>query len=543
MPTSDELNKLLEMIKAQAGQSVADSAASMLATAQPQAQEQPAPQEQPVQEQDYVRQMTREAMNQMYQKRPILNGPERQAAAGLINYKNAWGQADNPDVQKAMGLNADQIRNLSSKGADNLRQIANGAGMNLTGYGADVSLTDALRNLQSNDARARIEALQGQYAMTSDQFFDRKYDELLLSGSSAREAKAVAGKLAQRYQAERVSYLQGMYHGYGRDGNYTNDFGVDVIGAIANENPILANLYAMVFPNPKDAQTRANTLEDKFIEQNNALSLLNAGLQNDVVRYNVQGAVQDRNADADWRRKFLTLDKESQNKILEYAAKSGIDLNKFIEEETLKQQWAKDKPSEVEAMRKQYFELFKAAGMSDEEATAATQEMLKQYAASLFTGNGRGGTGTGGKSGTGNDKTVDNLKKQHDALVANRDSWYGRLYDKDGFEKKDVPPEEKKKILEQIEKLDQEIAKVTASMGNANGTNDWVFALYPDDSDEILDAKLQRYFESHARNNYVKLRDDMEAYANNVGLPDNFRHRVMQRIRDKFQPKRPDRYR
>lgn len=101
------------------------------------------------------------------QQQPILNGIERQYAGNILGQKIAYDAAQNDAQRQATSMNANM-----------LRQAAQSAGMDLSGYGSDVSLQDAMQNLQTNDARALVEMFQGKYSKSSDQFYNDKFREL-----------------------------------------------------------------------------------------------------------------------------------------------------------------------------------------------------------------------------------------------------------------------------------------------------------------------------------------------------------------------------
>ena len=77
------------------------------------------------------------------EQQPVLDGLARRYAGDILGSKMAYATAQNDAQRQAASLNANM-----------LRQAAQGAGMDLSGYGSDVSLQDAMQNLQTNDARA-----------------------------------------------------------------------------------------------------------------------------------------------------------------------------------------------------------------------------------------------------------------------------------------------------------------------------------------------------------------------------------------------------
>lgn len=200
-----------------------------------------------------------------------------QLLGDILETKQIWGAAqdiaNNPeDVAKLLGVdaeklkgNAAKIQDLAHKRAELIRNTANSAGIDLSDVGEGVTLEDATRNLASRQSRDIIAALQGQYSLTSDQFYQKKFEDAIRSGLSARQARNLAGNLVREYQAQRVAYLDGVYNTYGRDGLVTNEYGNQFIAAMASENPTLANFYAQIYPNATNEYNRASQLEQLAI--------------------------------------------------------------------------------------------------------------------------------------------------------------------------------------------------------------------------------------------------------------------------------------
>lgn len=245
------------------------------------------------------------------QQQPILNGLERQYASKLLGPKIAYAAAQN-----------DAQRQEASMNANMLRQAAQGAGMDLSGYGSDVSLQDAMQNLQTNDARALVEIFQGKYSKSSDQFFNDKWNELIKSGMPVGRAQRAAGELARQYQGERVSYLNGMLHGYGFDGRVVTPVGQEMIRQIALEDPQSADMYLKVNPQQTDAYQQesslANSLALAALQQNNELARMAVAFG-----YNTQLA-----------------DQAAANTRQTYAQNQDVDYNKWRQQEIDKRNWA-----------------------------------------------------------------------------------------------------------------------------------------------------------------------------------------------------------
>lgn len=147
------------------------------------------------------------------------------------------------ELRRSSGLPiTPQIQNASySIALLTFKSSGNGIQFNVSGIVFFTSNGRAIPEM--SDSVLLNELISGNYAMTSDQYFDVKYWDLINKGSSAREAKAVSEKLAQRYQADRVSYLQNLFHSVGKKNGAINPFGLYIIKTLSDENPLLVALY------------------------------------------------------------------------------------------------------------------------------------------------------------------------------------------------------------------------------------------------------------------------------------------------------------
>lgn len=228
---------------------------------------------------------------------PTPNSYERQLQRAIVEQKQAYADAQ-----------TDAARQQASSMAEFLRSQGNAGGMDLSGYGSDVSLADAYKNLYSQQAREIMGALQGQYSMNSNQYYEQQYARALVQGLSRKDAKAVAGKQAREYQANRVAYLNGVYNSYGHDGLVTNDIGNQIIGMMSMENPSLANFYATIYPNAKDAYRQQNELEQLGVANKNALERMGAQHNfNEISAANADIRARDRDLFNDTRDKARAL--------------------------------------------------------------------------------------------------------------------------------------------------------------------------------------------------------------------------------------------
>lgn len=216
-------------------------------------------------------QQAAQAQAAQQQQQQLMNPAQWHYGKAILPYKNAYENADvlaralNPTVtdEAQLGAAADALRGLAHKNADNIRQIAKDAGIDLSGI-EDASYADAQRNMMTRQTKevANLLSGQGKYGRNADRYFDDEYMALIGEGKSANDAKRIAGQRAQRYQADRVTYLRNAYNMYGRDGNYTNEYGVPILQEIAMEMPEVAQVYATAYKLPTAAQERAEELYD-----------------------------------------------------------------------------------------------------------------------------------------------------------------------------------------------------------------------------------------------------------------------------------------
>lgn len=182
----------------------------------------------------------------------------------LIDAKRAYAEAEleynaaqTPEDKQA-ALVKMQVLN---EGANELRGIANEAGVDLTGYGEGVTLRDATRNLQSQAAKDFMHMYTGRYSMSSDQFYESEFERQMMNGTSAETAHRRAARAAREYKAKRVAYLNGLYNNYGlTNGQVTNQLGMQILSELAGEDPNRTNAYGTAYALPKDEYQNANKL-------------------------------------------------------------------------------------------------------------------------------------------------------------------------------------------------------------------------------------------------------------------------------------------
>ncbi len=283
----------------------------------------------------------------------------REISPRLVNLKQLYENADNPALQRTLGLTADQIRERANVSADYYRQLGDTAGYDLSRYGSDVSYSDAYSNLQTEKARAIVDLTQGKYSMPSDQFYDVKYQELRENGLPVGRAQRAAAEFARRYQAERVNYLNDALYGYGYDGRIMTDLGRKIVADLAREGQgEIANMYLNGKANDKEAYAQESALARELAQltasgQNaQALAILNHEL-----------GLDDKSADL-------------ENYMTRYNFESKINKADEIDRETRSYQWGRlnAKQGRIDDMRKLRdainfnVEILTSAGLSPQQA-------------------------------------------------------------------------------------------------------------------------------------------------------------------------------
>lgn len=280
---------------------------------------------------------------QPQQQQPLMNPEQWRLGNQMADQKRIYETADaiakamNPQVTDGAQLDAkaNSLRTDAHNAADNIRQLANAAGIDLSGI-EDVGYADAQRNLQTRQTKEVADILsgQGKYGRNSDQYYDEQFRILTMQGKSVREAKRLAGKLAQRYQYDRVTYLRNAYNMYGRDGNYTNEDGVPILQEIAMEMPDVAGVYANAYKLPTELQDWANTLQGKAVDQANQLEQIDRTGYNNAQLQKSQGEINKELEGI--RFGYRTAENKQQSDLRKDEAKwqSDLNFNNYVDTKT-----------------------------------------------------------------------------------------------------------------------------------------------------------------------------------------------------------------
>ena len=366
------------------------------------------------------------------QQQPYLNPQTAHLLGQVVNNKDEYEHADtyalanNPNEKDKAVLEAtaNDIRTMAHAGNDRIRELAKAIGLDLTGY-ENVGYEDAAKTLQDRKAKEIAELMgnTGKYSVTTDQFFNDNYLALIGEGKSAREAKRIAGRRAQEYQADRVTYLRNAFNVHGLDGNYVNGTGVDILNEMATEMPTVANVYAQAYQLPTQLQDRFNTLQDKEIAQANSLAQIaatgnvNMNLQKNQNEYDASRL--DKQFQQTLQRLGIEHDYEQSNIRLQ----RDLDLRNERDRIRLTAQYVKEKPDETKKVFNSLYSAARMYGLSEGKSIAFAREGVMRHAISQYYGVGKSDSSGGKKSDnpkyTEGQQTflnnVDNLSKRaHD---------------------------------------------------------------------------------------------------------------------------------
>ena len=186
-----------------------------------------------------------------------LNDANKQFAYGIIRAKNDYSSA--PE-----GKSGDAQRQVAADYANYIRKLAQMRGVDLGAFGDGSQLTTDQANLAwgnyvldeaekyQNKFQAVQDNLKNNYGENSNDHFWRLYDEYRQQGYGDRQAAILAGRETTVYQQKRKDYLVNAINEYGIvNGNSLNQFGVNTLAQIAEEDNIMGTAIAQGFETPK----------------------------------------------------------------------------------------------------------------------------------------------------------------------------------------------------------------------------------------------------------------------------------------------------
>lgn len=376
---------------------------------------------------------------------------------GLLAQKQAYADAK---------TDADKVTAHST--AEILRNKANAAGIDVSGYGSDVSLGDAVNNLASQEARDIMGALQGYYSRDSGQYYTDKYLQGIEMGMSPRRARKAAEALAGNYKADRVNYLDGLLNSYGRgDTALANQ----IIASMIPEAPALAQFYALTNPRPLDDYNAANTAAQEAVKQGYALELLGAGHGYDLEKIGAQtaGNIALENA-----RSENTLKRDAQqDKYTKENARNQYGYQWNLNEQRGKLEAALAKlRGNIERDNLEYLERFKVDLNNEEfQKKVATYEVFADYlglkgdAAKSFVVSALGIKLPDPNTGKFDKASIDNAKKVHDALDASEKN----ILDQIKNAGMDLDPNTEKELKAKLEQIRLSKQNLINQMGDQLG--------------------------------------------------------------------------
>lgn len=186
----------------------------------------------------------------------------RNLAQQLITAKQAYAIAQSQNDTAGMSQ--------AAQAAQSIRNSARDAGINLDGFGADNTLQEAQQNYQTDLYRGLNNVLN--HDMTSDEYYQQVYDRVRKAGYTDTEARKAAAQRAGIYQAQRVARLSGAFQNYGLNPSGSmNNIGVQILSAMGQENPGVANVFANMYGTPKDDYNYGHEIEKQNNFANNQL--------------------------------------------------------------------------------------------------------------------------------------------------------------------------------------------------------------------------------------------------------------------------------
>ena len=335
--------------------------------------------------------------------RPAPNQYELGNLQSILAAKEAYVAADalsqNPAAYaKANGLSEDATRALAGTqmqnaqaSADMSRNRLTAGGFNTGGYGAGDTLENVRNQLLSREAKDIAEVFQGAYSKTTDQYYNLEYNKAIASGLSPRRAEKLASANARKYQANRVAYLDGVYNSYGHnEAGATTPIGMQILGMIAQDNPMLAQIYGQAYPTPMNEYNNANDIAKEITKQNNLKDIMGLEQNNALERISAQ-----LNANKEYATHNAGLNRET------YATNKAVDQQYQIDSENRAAQTAEKLRQQQTQAGEAFADRYGLTGADKAKVVAA------------FQGINLSGLQSGQKA---NDDTLKNLKNLHAML-------------------------------------------------------------------------------------------------------------------------------
>lgn len=323
----------------------------------------------------------------------VVQDAKKRYAQGEYYYNRAA-----TDEQRKLAVEMTQQAHLD---AETARAQLAGMGYDTNGISEQTTIQDAYKNLASEKAQNIMQAMQGEYSKSSDDFYMDKYIEARARGLNPERAKRVAGIQAQRYQAGRVGHLNNLFNAYGFDGNAISPEGVRHLVEVARNDPLAAQIYMQMFAHPKDV-----------FNHNNAVDLLNVGADHALTK--AHNANEHEKVMEDKRheqlKERLALQNEYTRALAELQASLGLnrDTGYYRNQKMIDQEFYQNP---VQQTYDNYYNALINRGMSDQDA--------KAYAMSAITAPILQ-KGSGQQRGDGSispDKQITSITGMYNAIV------------------------------------------------------------------------------------------------------------------------------
>lgn len=230
-----------------------------------------------------------------------INDKNAQGIEGINYWKNFYDSAP-------QGKEGDAKRAYAANQADYIRKFFKMRGIDLGEWGGNNLSTEqsnlAWGNYVLNEAekyqnkfQAVQDNLKNNYGENSNDHFWRLYDEYRQQGYGDRQAAILAGRETRTYQQERVGNLRDAINEYGIDnGNSLNQFGVNTLAQIAEEDNIMGTAIAQGFATPKENYEKQQAMLQEMLRQTSANQRKQAEiLANQFLTEYVQGQTNLRN--------------------------------------------------------------------------------------------------------------------------------------------------------------------------------------------------------------------------------------------------------
>lgn len=198
----------------------------------------------------------------------------------LLNNKSL-SDGDRQELQTRIDL-LQNHQNALANAADVTRNTAHSIGIDTTGFNADNTLAESQQLMQMNNARA----LQGLMNLKSvrEQQGDY-YNEMRRRGLSPRLAQMAAEQQHDNFRENNVNQLtNGMLsYGFNSDGSM-NQFGMAMLGKLANENPAMAQLFSNGFALPESAYREGNANYRQNVQSDFQREQQDRNFRNDLMK-------------------------------------------------------------------------------------------------------------------------------------------------------------------------------------------------------------------------------------------------------------------